>query len=140
MANYAPTAANVVASPNAVTGDGIIAAATTIIAGDWLYQLANDTWGLARADQPAPVSKGIAVALTGGGAGQPVKYCTSDPAFTPGFALAAHEIVIGSGAVAAGKFAELADNDTGWFLTICMIGTGSNMARLHFMATGVPKP
>lgn len=140
MANYAPTAASVVASANAQTATGIIAAATTIIAGDWLYQLADDTWGLARADQVAPIYKGIAVALTGGGAGQPVNYCTYDPNFTPGFALAVHEIVIGSGQTAAGKFAPLADNVTGWRLTICMVGLGGNKAFLSFIGTGVPKP
>lgn len=140
MANYAPTAASVLASANATIGEGIIAAATTVVAGNWLYQLADDTWGLARADQAAPIHKGVAVALSGGGPGQPVKYCTYDPNFTPGFALAAHDVVIGSGATAAGKFAPIADNATGWYLTICMIGIGSNMARLQFMASGVPKP
>lgn len=140
MANYAPTAANVAASENAITGTGIIAASTTIVAGDWLYQLADDTWGLARANLASPVHKGIAVALSGGGAGQPVHYCTFDPSFTPGFALAVHEVVIGSGQTAAGKFAPIADNATGWYLTICMIGIGSNKARLQFLASGVPKP
>jgi hypothetical protein len=140
MVNYAPTAASVVASAQAQTGTGIIAPATTIVAGNWLYQLADDTWGLARADQVAPIHNGIAVALTGGGAGQPVHYCTFDPNFTPGFALAVHEVVIGSGATAAGKFAPIADNATGWYLTICMVGIGGNKARLQFVHSGVPKP
>jgi hypothetical protein len=138
MANYAPTPASVLASANAIIGEGIIAAATTIAPGDWLYQLTYDTWGLADADNVAPLYNGIAVALTGGGAGQPVKYCTFDPNFTPGFALAVHEVVIGSGT--PGKFAPIADNATGWHLTICMIGIGSNKARLQFLHSGVPKP
>lgn len=141
MSNYAPTPANVVASANAVPGNGIIGAGTTLNAGDWIYQdPADDTWKLARADQPAPVYKGVAVALNGGSAGQPVKYCTYDPAFTPGFALAVHEVVIGSGQTAAGKFAPLADNATGWRLTIAMVGIGGNKAVLNFTPTGVPKP
>jgi hypothetical protein len=140
MANKAPTPASVLASANATIGEGIIAPATTVLAGDWLYQLADDTWGLARADQVAPIHNGIAVALTGGGAGQPTKYCTYDPNFTPGFAIAVHEVIIGSGATAAGKFAPIADNATGWYLTMCMVGIGSNKARLQFVHSGVPKP
>jgi hypothetical protein len=138
MADKVVTPANVLASPNATVLVGIIGAATTIAPGDWIYQdPADDTWKLAKANELPPVSKGVAIALTGGAAGQPVHYVTDDPRFKPGFTIALHEIVIGSG-TAAGKFAPLADLTTGWRLTVAMVGTGSNYAYLNFTATGVP--
>jgi hypothetical protein len=140
MADKSVTAASVLASANADVGDGIIGAATTLTAGDVIYQDPTTlTWLKANASTAPPVSKAAAIALTGGSAGQPVHYVTYDPSFTPGFSIAVHETIIVSGG-AAGKLCPIADNTTGWYWTLVMVGIGSNKAFLKFVNSGVPKP
>jgi hypothetical protein len=140
MADKSVTAANVLASANADLSDGIIGAGTTLTAGDVIYQDPTTlTWLKANASSAPPVSKAVAIALTGGSAGQPVHYVTADPNFTPGFSIAVGDIIIVSGAT-AGKLADRADYTTGWYWTFAMVGIGSNKAVLKFVNSGVPKP
>ncbi|MEN3369934.1 MAG: hypothetical protein V7609_2077 [Verrucomicrobiota bacterium] len=140
MADKSPTASTVLASANAEVGDGVIGAATTLTAGDSIYQDPTTlTWLKSNASTAPPVSKACAIALTGGSAGQPVHYVTEDPKFFPGFAIAVHEVIIVSG-TAAGKLCPIADNATGWYWTFAMVGIGSNFSRLKFVNSGVPKP
>lgn len=84
MAALSQTAANVLKSSSGAQAIGTIAAATTVVAGNALYQLANGTYGLASATGTAPLRTFAGFALTGGGAGQPVVFCSADSAFVPG--------------------------------------------------------
>lgn len=78
MADLSITAASVLKSASGTQSIGTIAAATTVTAGKALYQLANGTYGLADSNGSSPANTFAGIALTGGGAGQPVLFCGAD--------------------------------------------------------------
>lgn len=84
MADISITAANVLKSANQGTLTGTIAAGVTITQGEYIYQLANGTFGLADSNGISPANSVAGVALTGGSPGQPVVYTTSDSALVFG--------------------------------------------------------
>jgi hypothetical protein len=138
MADYSQTPANVLKSANGKTRQGVIAAATTIVAGNVLYKLANGTIGLHDADGTPPANVIEGVALTGGGAGQPVVYCYDDPLFNPGMTVAAGATIIGS--ATAGKMAPDADKASGVTVNEIGHGLGSNNIALKIANTGAAVP
>src|SRR5688500_13099898 len=87
MANLAITAANVLASANALKLEGV--AAEAITAGQPVYKAATDgnRLNIADANTSAATSAVIGIALHGAAAGQPLTYVYEDSAFTPGGAL-----------------------------------------------------
>jgi hypothetical protein len=138
MADYSVTAANVLKSASGKTKQGVIAAATTITAGESLYKLANGTIGLFDANGVAPANVLEGIALTGGGAGQPIVYAYDDPTFTPGFTVAAGATVIGS--ATPGGMCPDADKATGWTVNEVGHGIGSNQITLKIINTGAAVP
>jgi hypothetical protein len=137
MADYAPTAANVLKSANGKTKDST--AAVAIAAGDLLYKLVDGTVGLHDANGVAPANVAEGIALNSApGVGQPVRYCYDDPLFAPGFSLTEGATVIGSGT--AGKMAPDADKVTGWTLNEIGHGVGSNKLALKITNSGAVLP
>jgi hypothetical protein len=133
MADYVPTVANVLASGLARTTTGTAGAAIT--AGQALCQDVDGTMKLydANAASPLNVLKGIALhaSLTN----QPITYVTEDPQFTPGFALAAGDSVIGS--QNPGFLCPDADKLSGWYVTQCGVGIGGNKMNFKILASGI---
>jgi hypothetical protein len=141
MADYSITAANVLASANAITGTGV-AGATIDRTKPLIYQAADDTWKPAKADGAAPIYKATAWALNDAAAGQPIHYAKLDPRFKPGFSIAVHEIAILSWTT-AGKLApytDIASLPTGAFLTIACVGIGGDYATLCLVNVNAAKP
>ena len=138
MADISITAASVLKSTNGKTRTATIAAATTITAGKSLYKLANGTIGLYDADGVAPANVLEGIALTGGGAGQPVVYCYDDPDFTIGATVAAGATLIGS--ATAGGICPDADKASGMAVNEVGHGIGSNHILLKIVNTGAAVP
>lgn len=134
MADFAPTAANVVASGSA--RNSLQTAGVAITAGQSLYfDTATNTVKLYKANGAAPINQFYGIALNNAAAGQPVLCCLSDPSFTPGFTSTVGQAVIGSGAT-AGNLAPVADNATGWFNTILGVMKTTTTMNLNPTAAG----
>jgi len=134
--DYSVTATSVLASSSASSTKGT--AGTTITAGQSLAKAADNTLVLFDANGSAPANVFVGIALNGGATGQPIFYVTADPAFTPGFTVAAGAIVIGSST--AGGLCPAADLATGHYLTIVGVGIGSNKIKMSTLAAGVATP
>jgi len=113
MADYSPTAANVSASAQATTVNGT--AGATVTAGQAVYKSSTDgEWYLLDADDSSKIGTqgNIGIALNGAADGQPLRVCTFDPAFTPGFTMAVGTAVVGSGTAGAlAPASDLASSD-----------------------------
>lgn len=136
MANYSVTAASVLQSVNASIKRGTAGAAIT--AG---MSLAKDSSGnlvAFDANGVSPLNKFVGIAIAGAASGQQVLYTDDDPSFTPGFALAANAIVIGS--ATPGLMAPAADLATGDYLSIIGVGIGSNKMLISPLASSVATP
>jgi hypothetical protein len=135
MADKVPTAANVRTSvvPKRANA-GVAIAAGDILAKDagGLIQLFDANSGTAE----LRTYEGTAV--NSAAAGQPVLYTNLDPTFTPGFAIAAGELVIGS--ATPGKCCPDTDAVSGWFVTVLGIGVGNNQMNLSPLAAGLAVP
>ena len=138
MADFVVTPANVLASgPNATIGRGV--AGASITAGQWLYQdPADGTYKPGSANGASPLYKFAGIAQHSSFAGQPIQFVVQDPAFQPGFPVAAGDTLITSSA--AGAIAPEADNASGWYVTNLGIGIGNNKINLNPTAAGVPVP
>jgi hypothetical protein len=128
--DFSVTAANVLASSSGQVSEGIAGAAIT--AGQVVYVDASDSGKIKLADNNDTAAKAVVkgIAITSApGAGQPVKYCTKDSAFKPGFTVAAGQPVFLS-ATAGGlcPFGDLSSPMVGVFIGI---GTGSNFINLN---------
>lgn len=141
MADYSITAANVLRSANSIvehgTAGGTIARTTPLI-----YQAADNTWKVAKADGVTPAWKAIAWALSDAASGQDVSFVRADPKFKPGFTIAVNEICVLSWTT-AGKvapYADIASLPSGAYLTLAMIGVGSDYATLCLVNVTSPKP
>jgi len=135
MADKAPTAANVRTSVIPKRGT----AGVGIAAGDHLAIAADNSLQLFDANSGTPELRIFAgVAVCGAALGQPVLYVYQDPAFTPGYAIAAGDIVIGS--ATPGKACADADAASGWYKTFIGIGIGGNQMNLNPIPAGAPVP
>jgi hypothetical protein len=96
MPDLSITAASVLASTSATKAEGV--AGATITAGQSLYIDTADSnkLKLYDADGSSPVNVFAGIALHGAATGQPIKYATKDPSFTPGFAALAGDSIYGS--------------------------------------------
>ena len=125
MANLTVTAANVIASSQAVTQTGVAGAAIT--AGQALYlDSVTNTLKLADADASQATSQCVGVALNGAQVGQPVVYVTQDPEFTPGATLVIGTIYLVS--ATAGAIMPAADLASGGFAA--QIGTAWSTSKM----------
>ena len=136
MADFAPTPANVVASTNALVATGIAAAA--IVAGDLLAALANGTITQSDANGIGTLSIVVGVALHAASTGQPIRYVTQDPSFTPGFTSTIGVTVIASGTV--GKMCPDADKTSSWFVTEIGHFISTTQMKLILVPVGVAIP
>jgi hypothetical protein len=140
-ADYTVTAANVKASKKTSSRDSSHDAGVTITRGQAVYldtSVNPNVWKLADANLSAAAANVMGVALNDAVADQPLFVVTHDESFTPGFTIAAGEIVILS--ATAGAFCPVADAATGMYVSVAMIGTGSNKAKLSILQSGVVKP
>jgi hypothetical protein len=133
MADFTVTPANVLASVNATIVYNAKAGAT-ITAGQNLYKDTDNTMKLLDANGADPSFKFAGIALNGASAGQPIAYVVNDPDFTPGYALAAGDVVITSGT--AGASAPVDDAASGWYVTVLGVGKGNNKMALNPVAAG----
>lgn len=134
--DYTVTAANVLASANAQKLTGT--AGASITAGQSVYEdPTTSTWKLADCNGASPLYKVAGIALHAALTGQPITVCTSDPAFTPGFTVAAGDVVILSST--AGGLAPVADAASGHFVSLVGIGIGTNQIKLSIVRSDVAK-
>jgi hypothetical protein len=139
MADFVVTPANVIASASAQTSTGTTGTGVTITAGQSLCKNADGTIGLYKANGAAPSNVFVGVSLHGSLAGQPITYVRIDPAFTPGFALAAiGDAILGSGANAGGVCPD-ADKVTGWFVTEIGRSISLTQIKISPIAVGVAR-
>lgn len=139
MADLTITAASVLKSGSASVQDGIIGAATTVTAGKVLY-LDSATNTLLLADNTsATKAAAVGIALTGGGAGQPVKYVISDPALVLGCTMTVGDALYVSN-TAGGITLTTADLDTGEFVTFLGVCTVINSTiNMSIAASGAAR-
>jgi len=78
------------------------------------------------------------IACCAGSTGQPGIICNNDPAFTPGFTIAAGDVYILS--ANAGGVAPVADYASGDVFTSLFYGIGNNQATIQITTSGVVKP
>jgi len=132
------TAANVQFSSGAQFADGI--AGTTVTAGQWLYK--NDGTGqdgrlyLADADASVVTANVVGVAAHGAAAGQPLRYCTDDPDFTPGGTLslsAAADSAVYVLSATAGSAAPMDDLANGLYPVVLFIAKSTTKAVLRIV-------
>ncbi len=147
MADYTVTAANVIASTQAIRyvtpgvtsfeikGDAqkaipkVLVAGETITAGQPVYQNSSSL-AIYKADANAsdPAYKVIGISENGAAAGQPISVCESDPAFTPGCTMAIGDVVILS--ATAGGITEAANKASGWFVS--SLGVAYSTTQMDF--------
>lgn len=129
-ADFSVTAATVLASTSGQVSEGVAGAAIT--AGQVVYADAADSGKIKLADNNDTAVKSIVkgIAITSApGAGQPVKYCTKDASFTPGFTVAAGQPVFLSGT--AGGLCPFADLSAPMVGVFVGIGIGANKINLQ---------
>ena len=131
MANLAITAANVLASSNALKLQGI--AGESITAGQPVYKDAADgnRLKLADANTSAATSAVIGIALHGAAAGQPLTYVYEDSSFTPGGALTVGQTYCVS--ATAGAIAPIADLGAGDYPAVVFIATSASVAVMKIV-------
>lgn len=142
MADVTVTAANVLASANAVKHTGI--AGTTITAGQTLYKNSadNNRLYLADADASPQAADCVGVAIHGAAAGQPITYTDDDPDFTPGATLSLSAAADGGVYVLSGTpggFAPIGDMAAGDYPVILMVAKSTTKAVLKIVkSTAAP--
>ncbi len=147
MADYTVTAANVVASTQAIrfpgpqTTGGVCVALTACTAGQPVYQDAT-TLKFAPADADQATKYNIAgISEQTAAAGQPITIVISDPAFTPGITtLATGDIPCLS--TTAGGIAPHGDTSSyasGTYIVVLGVGISSTQMKLNPIISGVSK-
>jgi hypothetical protein len=133
MADLSITAASVLASANAIKLTGVIASATTVTAGKVLYKTADNTYGLADSNGVSPINgaNGVYVALTGGGAGQPVTFVATDSALVIGAATTVGVPIYLSSDAAGGMTETFADVDSNSTVVCLGVTTASGTLNLN---------
>jgi hypothetical protein len=128
MAAYSITAANVLAGASAQVGEGI--AGTTITAGQPVYIDTADSnkIKISSSTGVAPVCTTVGLAQHGASAGQPIQYARKDNDFTPGFTVAAGDVVIVG---VTGALHPVADMVSTWKPLVVGVGIGSNKIILN---------
>lgn len=121
MSDVSITAASVLKSSNGIIQSGI--AAATITQGQVLYQLANQTFGLADSNGVSPANSVAGIALNAASAGQPIDYVATDTAFTTG------------GTFTSGAAVYLSDTPGGITATYADIASGSTVIILGVVNT-----
>jgi len=135
MADLVITPANVLAYGGAPTKDGV--AGETLTAGQTLYRKAADGKLYKAAATSAALAAAVGVALNGGAAGQPVKYCEGG-GLNPGATVAVGTIYgVTDTAGGIGPVSERAAAD---FITILGIGITASRINLAINASGVAIP
>jgi hypothetical protein len=137
MANLTITAASVLASATALTGEGVAGAAIT--QGQPLYKDATDSKRLKLADANAAASaEVVGISLNAGSTGQPVKYAYDDALFTPGGTLVVGETYALS--ATAGALCPIADLTTGDRPVVCFVAISTTQAVLRITRGTAAKP
>ena len=136
MADLSITAASVIPSANARRISRV--AASTITAGQVVYQLAAGTVALADANGASPLFNVFGIAENGGGAGQRISIVTEDPAFALGATVAVGDVVILS--ATAGGIAPVADATTGHYVTVLGVAISTSAINFKPVAAGAAIP
>lgn len=137
MADLSVTAANVVASANAVVLKQYNAGAT-IAAGDVVYLDSNNKWQLMDANASATGNDPAntrGIALGGAANNQPIAVVTKDSYFTPGATLSNGIAYYAS--PNAGKIAPVADLGAGNYPTVLGIARSTSILNLNPTASGI---
>jgi hypothetical protein len=136
MADLSPTAANVLKSNSAKVAEGI--AGATITAGQTLYidTADSDKLKLADADGAGVINTVAGIALHAALAGQPIKYVTKDPDFTPGFSALAGDTIWQSD-TPGGLTKTLAELEAGDVITVLGGMTSTTKMNLNIVRLAV---
>lgn len=137
MADYSITAANVVASANAVILPQYKAGAT-ITAGQFVYLDANSKWQLMDANASATGNDPAntrGAALGGAANNQPLAVATKDSWFTLGTTMANGAVVCAS--PNAGGAAPIADVTSGNYMTVMGVARSTTILNLNPTAAGI---
>jgi hypothetical protein len=129
MAAVAITPASCLPSGAAVIIDGT--AGATLTAGMVVFQDVDSTWKPCTANGASPTYKAAGIVVDGGSAGQPVKICTSDPAFTPGGTLVKGTVYVAGST--AGAINPTTDLTTGWFASVLGVAISATVMNLFVM-------
>lgn len=135
MADISITAASVIPGSNARRVSKI--AASTITAGQLVYQLAAGTVAPADANGASPLFTILGIAENGGGAGQRISVITEDDDLTIGATVAIGDVLIAS--ATAGGIAPVADLTTGWYGTIVGIAKSTSKVVFKIIASGAAR-
>lgn len=138
MSDVSITAANVVPASDAQIGTGI--AGATITAGQSIQlEASSGTWKLASAATTAILagSGGVAVAVSGASAGQPVSYIQSGTTAIGGTVVKTGIYVVSP--TNPGGIAPIADLGSGNYLSILGYATTTGILAITRNATGVTK-
>lgn len=129
MAVISITAANVVPSALAVIRTGLVAAATTITAGQAVYVTAAGTYGLCDNNASLLASTFAGIAVSGGSAGQTIAVVISDPALVLGGTTVTGTAILTS-PTAGGITLTPGDNTTGSFVTVIGVGISTTTINM----------
>jgi hypothetical protein len=136
MADLTITAATVLMSAAGKSATGI--AGEAITAGDALYRDAADGKKMKLGDANAVGKRDIlGIALNDAAVGQPVEYCTSDPALVIGGTVSIGYIAILSGT--PGAIAPAADAAAGMEVVVLGIGVSTTALKVNFAAATLPR-
>ncbi len=131
--------ANVLASPaaqNVYSGK----AGATITQGQLLYKDPIDlSLKLYVANGAAPTNVLEGIALNEAEPGQYVAYTQRDAALTPGYPIAAGDVIIGASST-PGASTDAADAAVGDFVVVLGVGIGNNQLNFNPTASGKAKP
>lgn len=136
MADLSITAASVVPSANARRISRV--AASTITAGQVVYQLTAGTVAPADANGASPLFNVLGIAENGGGAGQRISVITEDPALAIGATVAIGDVFILS--ATAGGIADVADAAAGYYVTVLGVAVSTSAINFKPIAAGAAIP
>lgn len=132
MADVTITAADVVASANAQTGEGT--AGVAIVAGEWVYRAADKTLRLADANSSLLTSTAEGMALHAAGVGQPLKFASQGEVTVSAVLTTGKVYVVSSN---AGKTAPVADLASGWWTSIVGYAKTTSVLVIRRINTGI---
>lgn len=136
MADLSITAASVVPSANARRISRV--AASTITAGQVVYQLTAGTVAPADANGASPLFNVLGIAENGGGTGQRISVITEDPALAIGATVVIGDVFILS--ATAGGIADVADAAAGHYVTVLGVAVSTSAINFKPVAAGAAIP
>lgn len=132
MADVTITAADVVASASAQTGEGM--AGVSIVAGEWVYRAADKTLRLADANSSLLTATAEGMALHAAGAGQPLRFASQGEVTVSAVLTVGKVYVLSAN---AGKTAPVADLASGWWTSVVGYAKTTSILVIRRINSGI---